>query len=264
MIGQKELQKTFKAMEQDKFPPLIILVGSEGCGKTTAARYIATAARSKAFYISGNKAEEVRETVEQAYSQVANVFYFFKNAQEMTAQAQNALLKLTEEPPHKAKIIISVDDKSKVLGTLLSRAFVYQFMPYSHDELRQFAVVEGIKYHKGILYYVSTPGELRLSNTFDFTEMLGGIREFLKNLRLIKGLNLVKKLKLKEEDEGYDKLIFLRALEIESAKDNNLSSAQKYRVLCKISQVRQALNYTGVNKKMLFEDLMLHLVEVLE
>lgn len=259
MIGQDNLKKAFKA--RDEFPPLIVLIGADGCGKTTAARYIANEASAKAFYISGNKIDEVRETVEQAYSQVANVFYFFKNAQDMTMQAQNVLLKLTEEPPHKAKVIISVNDKSNILLTLLSRAFVYNFMPYSNTELTQFATAEGLKYEDDILLVARTPGDLKLIQTFNFGEMLDGIIDFIRHKKIIKGLALVKKLKLKEDDEGYDVLLFLRAFEIYLQRliKDNIEGVHK--ALCKISGVRQALNYTGVNKKMLLENLTLEIME---
>lgn len=48
------------------------------------------------------------------------------SAQNLTSDAQNALLKILEEPPPKGVIILSATSENKLLGTVLSRCQVIQ------------------------------------------------------------------------------------------------------------------------------------------
>ena len=52
------------------------------------------------------------------------VFVLIEDAQYLSPQAQNALLKIAEEPPEFAQIILSVDHKDNLLPTLVSRCIV--------------------------------------------------------------------------------------------------------------------------------------------
>ncbi len=51
--------------------------------------------------------------------------YVLLGAQEMSEQAQNALLKVLEEPPEHVRFILTCDDRSHLLGTVLSRCTCY-------------------------------------------------------------------------------------------------------------------------------------------
>lgn len=53
-----------------------------------------------------------------------NKVYIFKEAQFMTAQSQNALLKIFEEPPDHVSIILTCSSKTPLLETILSRGTV--------------------------------------------------------------------------------------------------------------------------------------------
>lgn len=53
-----------------------------------------------------------------------NKVYIFKEAQNMTPQSQNALLKIFEEPPDHVSIILTCSTKATLLETILSRGTV--------------------------------------------------------------------------------------------------------------------------------------------
>lgn len=53
----------------------------------------------------------------------------------LTPEAQNALLKVLEEPPSYATFIICVTKQDALLSTVLSRSFVFSFFPLSSDEI---------------------------------------------------------------------------------------------------------------------------------
>lgn len=51
--------------------------------------------------------------------------YVLLGAQNMSEQAQNALLKVLEEPPERVRFVLTCDDRSHLLGTILSRCTLY-------------------------------------------------------------------------------------------------------------------------------------------
>ena len=72
--------------------------------------------------------EEVRNICSDAYirpNEAANKVYIIRNADRMQIQAQNALLKLIEEPPQNILFILCCERKDNLLPTILSRVTVY-------------------------------------------------------------------------------------------------------------------------------------------
>lgn len=63
--------------------------------------------------------------------------YFIDDAQQMTTQAQNCLLKTLEEPPGYAVILMSVISFDALLPTVRSRTVNFRINPYSDDEMLQ-------------------------------------------------------------------------------------------------------------------------------
>ncbi len=70
--------------------------------------------------------------------------YIIEKAQKMTVEAQNALLKIFEEPPQFATFILLTNGLSKILPTILSRGVIVKFQPLSKKELLQFATQQGV------------------------------------------------------------------------------------------------------------------------
>lgn len=64
-----------------------------------------------------------------------------KNSQNLTIEAQNALLKILEEPPSSALIILTASQKELLLSTILSRCKIIEFKSetplYSEEEISQ-------------------------------------------------------------------------------------------------------------------------------
>lgn len=57
--------------------------------------------------------------------------YILRDAQRMTVQAQNALLKLLEEPPVHVRFILTADNRMALLQTVQSRVVSVRLEPYS-------------------------------------------------------------------------------------------------------------------------------------
>lgn len=69
--------------------------------------------------------------------------FIIKNAHLMTVQAQNALLKLLEEPPGQILFLLLCDNASSLLATVRSRAPILRMQSFSSDELKNMLAGEG-------------------------------------------------------------------------------------------------------------------------
>ncbi len=67
-----------------------------------------------------------------------------KKAQNLTAEAQNAMLKLLEEPPRATAIILTVDDSKNLLPTITSRCTQIQLSSFSASQLLSFGLQKDI------------------------------------------------------------------------------------------------------------------------
>ncbi len=80
--------------------------------------------------------EEVRNICADAYirpNEADRKIYILPNADKMQIQAQNALLKVIEEPPQHILFIFCCASAKKLLGTILSRVTVYP-LDYTYDD----------------------------------------------------------------------------------------------------------------------------------
>ena len=76
--------------------------------------------------------EQIRELKSHIFQKpLKNKFKFIviKNANLMTQEAQNALLKIFEEPPSQAIIVLETEIKESLLPTILSRAVIIKAGP---------------------------------------------------------------------------------------------------------------------------------------
>ena len=64
--------------------------------------------------------------------------YIIEEAEKMTPQAQNALLKTIEEPPEYAVFIMLCNSLEQILPTILSRCIVLKMKPVLDDEMRKY------------------------------------------------------------------------------------------------------------------------------
>ncbi|KKP93708.1 MAG: hypothetical protein UR98_C0003G0078 [Parcubacteria group bacterium GW2011_GWA1_36_12] len=75
-------------------------------------------------FISINQIREIKATIYQKPVAGKYKIIIIHSAEKLTTQAQNSLLKIFEEPPSHAIIILEAADKSNLLPTIVSRAIV--------------------------------------------------------------------------------------------------------------------------------------------
>lgn len=79
--------------------------------------------------------EQVLETVDLKPYRGACKIYIIENADTMTVQAQNALLKTLEEPPAYARFLLLAERAEAFLPTVLSRVVTLKLRPLSEREV---------------------------------------------------------------------------------------------------------------------------------
>ncbi len=153
-IGNKRIVKQLGCLiDSGRFPHAIVIEGEKGLGKRTLARLLAAAlvcrseerpcmecaqcrkAKEKIhpdifeYSASGGAnsfhVDVVRDVIKDVYIQPNEAdykVYILGNADCMNLSAQNALLKVLEEPPQYAVFIMTAQSKSMLLETVLSRS----------------------------------------------------------------------------------------------------------------------------------------------
>lgn len=209
MVGQinnKELVE--KLVSSDNFPRFIIITGDKGSGRKTFAKYIANQLAAM-MVTASNSVDDVRNIIEVSYKCSGNVVYLFSDADKMSAQAKNALLKVTEEPPKRAFFIMTLEDIENTIQTLKSRCVVITMEPYTVEDLRKFTSNENI------LYVAETPGqvyEMEQMNMEEYIEFCTAVLDSIAHVTGVNAMKIGQRLKYKEDGKGYDPVMFLQTI----------------------------------------------------
>ena len=169
IVGQKEIiERLKKSIIDNRVGHAYIFAGSKGIGKKTVARAfshmllcdmptkhgpcnVCTSCKlwnensNPDFYLIETPEdniliEEVRNmqssiVVKPVYSN--KKVYIITDAEKMTVQAQNCLLKILEEPPEYVVIILTTSNYRALLGTIRSRGTKYNFLKHSQAEIKE-------------------------------------------------------------------------------------------------------------------------------
>ncbi len=154
VIGhQKQIEQLEHLIETNQIGHAYIFEGISGIGKFTIAKEFAKKISMgnesildgylKIISPENNviRVEEIRNLKEElmlkptvAQRKVAII----DNAECMNEQAQNALLKILEEPPEHVTIILITINKEKLLYTIKSRCTIFHFEPLSKEEIEEY------------------------------------------------------------------------------------------------------------------------------
>ncbi len=180
VFGNTETKERLgRAILKNAFPHAFIIEGPKGCGKHTFSLSLAAALNcqsresgklpchvcnncrrifGKNFvdvkYITRKDAkntigvDEIRSMREDIYmssTESAYKIYIIEDAQTMTPQAQNALLKIFEDPPFGVVIFLLCDSIQQILSTIKSRAQLIRMQRLTDEDV-QGALLEDAKF----------------------------------------------------------------------------------------------------------------------
>lgn len=184
LIGQTGLKsRLIDLLNQDNLPNTIILVGPEGQGKRSTASWLADQMEAPIYTLPDLKVDSIREMNLDSRTIASPKLYLLADAEGLTPQAQNALLKLSEEPPENAYIVMTVKDTSSLLQTILSRSITFRLDGYSLDELSEFTDNDELK------SLAANPGTILRLQSIDYEQMLQHARKVVSNIGLISAAN---------------------------------------------------------------------------
>jgi len=196
LIGQEHVTGPLsRSLETQTVHHAFLFSGPRGCGKTSSARILARSLNcakgptpnpcgecqscvdltpngagsvdvieiDAATHGKVDNARELRESA--AFVPVNSRFkiYIIDEAHELSTDAQNALLKLVEEPPAHLKFVFATTQPEKIPSTIKSRTHHYPFRLVSLDvlsaHLAEVSKKESIPYEPAALTLISTAAE---------------------------------------------------------------------------------------------------------
>lgn len=196
------------------FPQSLLVTGEKGVGLSTIANYICESLDTKPFILLPEKNEMIdlekgvisvdgiRHITELSKSKITNKrIIIIDYGEKMTIQAQNAFLKILEEPNENTHFIIVSCSINKLLPTILSRTEKINIKPITYDQsnklLDSLGVTEKIKRSQLLFIAEGKPAELtRLSKEESYFQLRSNI---IKDARELLGSNTYNKLLLAQK-----------------------------------------------------------------
>ena len=128
--------------------------------------------------------------------------YIVDEAEKMTVQAQNALLKTIEEPPAYAVILLLANNNTGLLPTIKSRCVTLNFKPVRDDVIRKYLMedlhVPDYQAEVSVAFAQGNVGKAKqIATAEDFTEMMEAAFRILKqgsNMEVYEMVDAVKNL----------------------------------------------------------------------
>lgn len=220
IVGQKKIINWVDNLTVDSFPHFIVLIGAKGSGKRTIAKYIAD--KLSAVYVECDiKVDAVRNAITLASTVETPIVYCFANSDTMRAEAKNAMLKITEEPPKNAYFVLTVIDESTLLETIKSRATVIRLEPYTAEDMEKMGAAmlsddltdeEKIAFQNAFLT-AETPYELKQMFKYgmDFFVYVDLVMDNIEEVEEANAFKSGVKLAFHNEDDKYDLGLFWKA-----------------------------------------------------
>ena len=260
MIGQKHLLSQIDTLIENKtFPRFSIIVGPEGSGKKLMSKHIAT--KLGAIHtLRGVVVDDVRDLIQEAYKVSASILYVVADADKMSPAAKNALLKVTEEPPKSAYIILTLTDLNNTINTIRSRGQVFYMDNYTVDNIDEYYknMYPSFADERQIVDDLCvTPGEVDLLMEMGPVEFYEYAEKVVDNIAIVSGANsfkIAQRIKFKETDtDKYDLKLFWKAF-MTICSSRLREDPHRYAEGIKItSKYLQELRITGINRASTFD-----------
>lgn len=260
MIGQKNLLKqVFHQIDYNSFPRFSIFVGMPGDEKNKFAGQIAEYMRNGGLSViqitaPDCKVDTIRSLIEESYKCITQTIYSINDADEMSLQARNSLLKVTEEPPNQAYFVMTLNDLNNTLPTIKSRASVYHLDPYSYEELKEYIVKKSpskIDALDILFGFCETPGDIDQVWEYGVSEFYNFVCKVVDNIVQTSGSNALKiatSIQFKDTDpDKYDLRLFWKAFCFECSRRDYFKGVMV------TSSYLSVLHTKSINKSMLFD-----------
>ena len=187
--GKKTLAEAFA---------MTLQCASEGevpCGSCHSCRQAASGNHPDIIHVSHEKPASIG--VEDIRSQLTGDIqirpyngkykvYIINEAEKMTVQAQNAILKTIEEPPEYAVIILLTSNEQSFLDTIRSRCVVLNLKPVPDEQVKQYLMEQiQVPDYQADICVAFAQGNIgkavRLASSDDFTAIKASAMSLIRN-----------------------------------------------------------------------------------
>lgn len=151
--------------------------------------------------------------------------YIINDAEVMTSEAQNCLLKTLEEPPEFATIILIGSNENAFLATIKSRCMILRFQAIADEELKQYMEMNygmsNITQNYLSIFQGSIGKAIQLKDKQSEYDKLDNMIDSLNKKDLLEIVQLAEPL-YKVKDEIFEILEYINILLLNHAKENYL------------------------------------------
>ena len=204
ILGNDDVKKYLtNCIENKNFSHSYIFSGIKGVGKYTFAKDFAKCILEdlmmQDYYELGPDGKSIKVAQIRELQNVINIkptfseksVYIIDDADLMTTEAQNSLLKTLEEPPEYAVIILIVHNERSVLSTVKSRCVNIKFNKLSDKDIKKYFLKNDLNFEdKNINVFKVLDGSLNNIDFIrdDYDELLK-LTVFVTNLKKNKVIN---------------------------------------------------------------------------
>lgn len=211
-IGKKMIAKEFAKM-------LMCLDENKYCNKCKSCIEFDTNNNPDFFYIEpdGNsiKIEQIREAQRKVAEKpvISNKKIFIINdAEKMTVEAQNCLLKTLEEPPEYITIILITSNENNLLTTIKSRCTIQYFNKITDEELKKYLQEESIDLNILDMASGSIGKALKLKDKSENFEIINQLIKQIQNNKSILEITKSAEILYKSKEEIFDMLDYINVM----------------------------------------------------
>ena len=204
ILGNDDVKKYLtNCIENKNFSHSYIFSGIKGIGKYTFAKDFAKCiledSMMQDYYELGPDGKSIKVAQIRELQNVINIkptfskksVYIIDDADLMTIEAQNSLLKTLEEPPEYAVIILIVHNERSILSTVKSRCVNIKFNKLSDKDIKKYFLKNDLNFEdKNINVFKVLDGSLNNIDFIrdDYDELLK-LMVFVTNLKKNKVIN---------------------------------------------------------------------------
>lgn len=252
-VGQEKLINKINSLTLDSFPSTSVLYGDFGCGKKLLVKYISDKLGLRILDITEKLTQE---TIEEIYEKPEVCIYLI-DSNKITVKQQNMILKFLEEPLKNSFIFILCENKSKLINTVWNRCYKWEFEQYKREDLVQFIDEEHKSKMNYILSIASTPGQVKLIQTYDIENMImlaDKMFEKMSTASFPNTLTISDKVAFKDEKDKIDIRVFIKVLNHLILDKIRRSSEDRYlRIYHIVSDFYVKSKVANVDLKYLFD-----------
>lgn len=216
IIGHKsQIDQLNQLIVNQKLSHAYIFEGQEGIGKFLVAKKIASdilnvkdidneaadvnIIEPEEGLIKVSKIRQLGEEIILKPTVSDKKVFIIRDGELMNEAAQNALLKVLEEPPEYAVIIITTSNKEKLIRTIKSRCTSFKFLSLSEDEIRKYYNDEDVD-QTIISFSRGSIGKVETLKEKGYVQDIINIYENLQNKNLLQLNKTFAKIKEYKED----------------------------------------------------------------